>query len=95
VLTGALTGAGVAAGGVEAAERYRRGDVPGAVISGLGSVGSGMAAIPHPMTRAVGTGMALASPAALQILDLMRSKAPQQGQGALSNTDQMGNPLPQ
>lgn len=95
VMTGALTGAGVAAGGVEAAERYRRGDVPGAVISGLGAVGSGVAAIPHPMTRAVGTGMALASPAALQILDLMRSKAPQQGQGTLSNVDQMGNPLPQ
>ena len=94
-VTGALAGAGVAGGAMEAAQRYRDKDIPGAVISGLGAVGSGVAAIPHPMTRAVGTGMALASPAALQILDLMRSKAPQQGQGALSNVDQMGNPLPQ
>lgn len=83
VITGALTGAGIASGAQEASSRYQQGDIPGALIAGAGAVGSGMAAIPHPLTRAIGSGVAIASPAGLYLLDKMRERSAKEQMGAL------------
>jgi hypothetical protein len=95
ITTGALAGAGVAGGTQEAMTRYGQGDKTGAALAGMGAVGSGLAAIPTLPTRVIGGGMAMASPAALMVLDKMRNPpSKQQSMGAMSNVDAMGNPLP-
>jgi hypothetical protein len=63
---------GVGYEGTEAYNRYRHGDYPGAVISGLGALGSGASLLPHPIPKAVGTGVALASPLALSAYDYFK-----------------------
>ena len=66
------TGLGAFGAGYEGAEAYnraRQGDYPGAAISAIGALGSGASLIPHPATKAVGTGLALASPLALGAYD--------------------------
>jgi hypothetical protein len=72
---GVLGGAGIAGFGQEALSRYNAGDTVGAGIAGAGAAGSALSLIPHPMTRAVGTGLTMASPAALMVLDKMREKS--------------------
>jgi len=42
----------------------------------------------------IGGGLAMASPAALVLLDRMRKATPEQTQRMLTNVDPMGNPLP-
>lgn len=79
VISGALAGAGALGGAQEAMTRYGKGDIPGAVISGVGAAGSALSAFPSPWTKAIGGGLAMASPAALYLLDKMR----QREQGAL------------
>jgi hypothetical protein len=79
VVSGALAGYGAGSQGIEAAQRWNRGDVPGAIISGIGAAGSVASMVPHPLTRAIGAATATVSPAALWVLDKMR----QQEQGAL------------
>jgi hypothetical protein len=74
--TGALGGFGAITEANDAAERYRRGDMLGAGISGLGALGSAAAIIPHPVTRVVGGGLALAAPMANMIVDYMRQSSP-------------------
>lgn len=91
---GALAGAGAGFSGNEAVSRFQSGDYPGAAIAGVGAAGSLASLIPHPLTRAIGTGASMASPAALMVLDKMRQQTATQPQRALSNTDAMGNPLP-
>lgn len=93
-VTGALGGYGAVTQGMEAADLYKKGDTAGAVISGLGALGSGIAAIPTPPTRAVGAGMSMLSPAALWMLQHSRKMSPENAQGALGRTDAMGNPIP-
>lgn len=94
ITTGALAGAGIAGGVQEAMTRYPN-DKIGSAIAGAGAVGSGLAAIPTLPTRVIGGGMAMASPAALMVLDKMRNPpSKQQSIGAMSNVDAMGNPLP-
>jgi hypothetical protein len=92
--TGALGGYGAVTQGMDALSQARQGDVAGATISGLGAFGSGLAAIPTPVTRAVGAGMSMLSPAALWMLQHSRKMSPENAQGALGNTDAMGNPMP-
>jgi hypothetical protein len=75
---GALTGASIAGGAQEAQTRYKAGDIPGAVIAGAGAVGGGLSMIPTIPTRVLGAGMATASPAALAVLDKMRSYQPEE-----------------
>ena len=58
--------------GAEAVNRARHDDIPGAVIAGIGAVGSGLSLFPHPATKAVGTGLALASPLALHAYDYFK-----------------------
>jgi hypothetical protein len=74
--TGALGGFGAVTEASDAAERYKRGDMLGAGISGIGALGSAAAVIPHPMTRVVGGGLAMAAPMANMIVDYMRGSSP-------------------
>jgi hypothetical protein len=90
--TGALAGLGAVEGMQDAQSRYKQGDIAGAAIAGAGGIGSLASMIPHPVTRAIGAGVGMASPAALMVLDKMR-QMPRQPQQALQNTDAMGNPM--
>jgi hypothetical protein len=74
--TGALGGFGAVTEASDAAERYKRGDMLGAGISGLGALGAATAVIPHPVTRVVGGGLAMAAPMANMIVDYMRQSSP-------------------
>lgn len=93
-VTGALGGYGAVTQGMEALDQARKGNVAESAISGLGAIGSGIAAIPTPVTRGVGAGMSMLSPAALWMLQHSRKMSPENAQGALGNTDAMGNPMP-
>jgi hypothetical protein len=92
-VTGALGGYGAVTQGMEAADLYKKGDTAGAVISGLGALGSGIAAIPTPVTRAVGTGMSMLSPAALWMLNHARKMSPEKAQEVLQGQDPYANPF--
>lgn len=70
-VAGGLGGYGAAMSGVEAYEREKAGDRPGAVIAGLGTL-QALAAIPTGLTQAVGLGAGIASPLGLAVLDRMR-----------------------
>lgn len=94
IVSNAVAGAGAGFQGQNAYERFNKGDMPGAAIAGIGAAGSLASMIPHPLTKAVGTGISMASPAALMVLDKMRQQTARQPQQALSNTDAMGNPIP-
>jgi len=64
----------------EAVERYKQGDIPGAVISGIGAAGGALSMVPPvgPIgagARVLGTGMSLAAPAAQYFRD-KGNKAP-------------------
>lgn len=74
ILGGALAGAGAGFGGQEAVERFNRGDYPGAAIAGVGALGSLASMVPHPVTRAIGTGVGMASPLALSVLDRLHNQ---------------------
>jgi hypothetical protein len=71
-VAGALGGYGGAMSGVEAYQREKAGDRPGAILSGLGTL-QALAAIPHPITMGVGLTASMASPLALAILDRYRA----------------------
>lgn len=71
---GMVSGAGALGGAQEAKTRYDQGDMLGAAVAGLGGIGGLATAIPHPLTRAIGTGMTMASPAALLLIDQMRQR---------------------
>ena len=94
VITGALAGAGAGYGAQEASERYQKQDKLGAGIAAAGAAGNAMSMIPTLPTRVIGGGLAMASPAALMLLDRMRKATPEQTQRMLTNVDPMGNPLP-
>ena len=72
ITMGALSGAGAIGGAQEAQTRYGAGDKLGAAIAGAGALGSAASMIPTLPTRVLGGGMAMASPAALAVLDKMR-----------------------
>ena len=79
MLAGAVSGAGALGGAQETKTRYDQGDMLGATVAGIGALGGLAAAVPHPMTRIIGGGLAMASPAALMLIDQMRQRsAPQQ-----------------
>ena len=79
MLAGALSGAGALGGAQEYKTRSDQGDTLGAAVAGIGALGGLAAAVPHPMTRIIGGGLAMASPAALMLIDQMRQRsAPQQ-----------------
>ena len=55
-------------------ERYEQGDTSGAVIQGIGALGSGLAMIPHPMTRAAGTVMGAGAIPAVMLNDYLKGR---------------------
>jgi len=77
ILGGALAGAGAGFGGQEAVDRYKKGDYLGAGIAGAGALGSVASAIPHPLTRGIGTAVGMASPLALSLLDRIHNQPAQ------------------
>lgn len=74
--TGALGGYSAVTQAEDASQRLARDDYLGAGISGIGALGSAAAVIPHPLTRGVGGGLALAAPMANMIVDYMRQTSP-------------------
>jgi hypothetical protein len=73
VVPGVLGGATAGYQGQEAANRYQKGDMTGATIAGMGALGGLASMIPHPATRALGAAASTVSPAALAVLDKMRT----------------------
>jgi len=55
-------------------DRYEKGDRSGAVIKAIGGLGSLAAMVPHPLTRAVGTGLGLLSIPAGMANDYIKEK---------------------
>lgn len=66
-----LGGASMGAQGAEAAERYRKGDIPGAIAMGVGALGSGLTMTP---AAEVGIPMSIAGPAAAATMDYYRNR---------------------
>lgn len=66
-----LGGASLGAQGAEAVERYRKGDIPGAVAMGTGALGSALTFTP---AAEVGIPMSLAGPAAAATMDYYRNR---------------------
>lgn len=73
VVPGVLGGATAGYQGQEAFNRYQKGDMTGATIAGAGALGGLASMIPHPATRALGAAASTVSPAALAVLDKMRT----------------------
>lgn len=71
---GALGGLGVAEGARETGRRLQEDDMLGALLAGLGTVGSAGAMTPFPPARIAGTVAATASPLALYLYDKMKNK---------------------
>lgn len=60
--------------GTDAYNRLRNRDIPGAILSGVGALGSVASMVPHPLTRGIGTALGIASPLALQAYDYYRGE---------------------
>jgi hypothetical protein len=73
VVPGALGGASAGFQGQDAFNRYQKGDMTGATVAGMGALGGLASMVPHPATRALGAATSAVSPAALAVLDKMRS----------------------
>lgn len=73
VVPATLGGASAGYQGQEAFNRYQKGDMTGATIAGAGALGGLASMVPHPATRALGATASTVSPAALAVLDKMRS----------------------
>jgi hypothetical protein len=90
VVPATLGGASAGYQGQEAFNRYQKGDMTGATIAGAGALGGLASMVPHPATRALGATASAVSPAALAVLDKMRTMnqqpkvpaSPQELQGA-------------
>jgi hypothetical protein len=90
VVPATLGGASAGYQGQEAFNRYQKGDMTGATVAGMGALGGLASMVPHPATRALGATASAVSPAALAVLDKMRTMnqppkvpaSPQELQGA-------------
>ena len=70
VIAGGATGYDIA----DAIDRYEKGDTSGAVLQGLGALGSAAALVPHPLTKAIGTGVSLGSIPAVMLNDYLKKQ---------------------
>lgn len=80
----AWVGRGIAGGsagfqGVDAYNRFQQGDYLGGVVSGLGSLGSAAALVPHPLIRGVGTVVGAGAPMINELIDRLRKDEEPQG----------------
>lgn len=87
-------GLGAGLQGSDALNRYNAGDTSGAVISGLGALGTAAAMIPHPVTRIGGTAIGLGAEGLNTFLDYLKKKSqkpaqPQQAQAQPQQPQQM------
>jgi hypothetical protein len=73
VVPATLGGASTGFQGQEAFNRYQKGDMTGATVAGMGALGGLASMVPHPATRALGAAASTVSPAALAVLDKMRT----------------------
>jgi hypothetical protein len=73
VVPATLGGASAGYQGQEAFNRYQKGDMTGATVAGMGALGGLASMVPHPATRALGATASAVSPAALAVLDKMRT----------------------
>lgn len=89
---GGLGGYGAVTQGMDAYQQAKQGDKPSATLSGLGSIGNVLMALPQ--TRTIGAGLSALSPAAQWMLQHSRKMSPENAQNALQRTDPMGNPIP-
>lgn len=77
-VAGGLGGYGAVMSAEDVMERRKRGDTLGATIAGIGGVGGALAAVPHPVVKALGLTATAASPLTLMALDRMRKPSEQQ-----------------
>jgi hypothetical protein len=84
-------GLGAGLQGSDALNRYKAGDTSGAVISGLGALGTAAAMIPHPVTRIGGTAIGLGAEGLNTFLDYLKKKSqkPAQPQAQPQQPQQM------
>lgn len=73
VVPGALGGYAAGSQSQEAFNRYQKGDTTGATVAGMGALGGLASMVPHPATRALGAAASTVSPAALAVLDKLRT----------------------
>jgi hypothetical protein len=69
-----IAGAGAGFQGVDAYNRLQQGDIGGALIGGLGALGSAASLIPHPLTRVGGTVVGMGATALNMYLDSLKNK---------------------
>jgi hypothetical protein len=69
-----LVGVGAGMQGADALNRYREGDTSGAVISGLGALGTAASMVPHPVARIGGTAVGLGAEGLNMFLDKLKNK---------------------
>jgi len=94
---GSLLGRGLvgAGAGMQATDAYNRGvvqgDIPGAVISGVGALGTAANLLPYPPVKAIGTGVGLSAEAINAYRDAMaRGQIEHGAPQTYENTDPMG-----
>jgi hypothetical protein len=75
-IAGPLAGLGAGFQASDAVNRYNEGDKLGSVISGIGAAGSGLAMIPHPITRIGGTAVGLGAEGLNAYIDFLRKNNP-------------------
>jgi hypothetical protein len=93
-ITGALSGVAAADLGQQAYQRASQGDIPGAAIAGMGSVGALASMLPFPLTKVGGPAIVAASPLTLLLYDKLKDRAVSQAQGfkALAEGAQLPTP---
>jgi hypothetical protein len=90
----ALAGGSAAYQGVDAYNRFKNDDYLGGTIGTLGAIGSGVALIPTPITRVVGTGVGLGAEGLNYLLDKYRaSQQPGMAQGGSVQHYDLGGPV--
>lgn len=86
-----IVGVGAGLQGADAVNRWNEGDTSGAIISGLGALGTAASMIPHPVARIVGTGVGLGAEGLNMFLDSLKKKkaTPQMAEGGLAKSKGM------
>jgi hypothetical protein len=69
-----VVGLGAGMQGADALNRYNAGDTSGAVISGIGALGTTAAMAPHPVPRIVGTAVGMGAEGLNMFLDKLKNK---------------------
>lgn len=74
VLGRGLVGAGAGFDAVDAWNRAQAGDIPGAIVSGVGAIGGLASLVPHPIVKGVGTAVSMGAPALNMYLDQLKKE---------------------